>query len=318
MKFIRIMCCLLATGIFISGCSTASSIESAKIPEYTVLENTSGWLAYAARKTAKDQYEIFIYDFDTRQSTQLTDNGFADISPNWSADGQKIVYASNVNGIYQIFTMNADGSNQVQLISSKTDDTQPAWQPSLYTASRVSYQNNGNGDFDIYIYDLANKTSRSITTADSQETQAAWSPDGRRIAFVSNNDGDFDIYTMSEEGQETIKLTQNADYDSSPAWSPNGEKIAFISKRGSDQHFQLFTMNADGSQETQITQSDFTITSPVWSPNGKIIAFISESSQGSLILAIDLETRKTYQVTGGFYDYAGLSWVGKPNPASGN
>lgn len=316
MRMMKKLSLLLLFMILIVGCSTASSIESAKIPEYPIFESGNDLLAYAAQITAKDQYEIFVYHFDSRESTRLTDNGFADISPGWSADGQKILYASNVNGIYQVFTMNADGSVQTQLLYSKTNDTQPAWQPGTTIRRKISYQNNGNGDYDIYIYDLIDNSCKSITLTDSQETQASWSPDGRQIAFVSNNDGDFDIYVMNENGQDPTKLTQNEDYDSSPVWSPDGKKIAFISKRKPDQHFQLYVMNADGSQETQVTKSDFTISSPAWSPDGKAIAFISESSQGSLILAIDLETRKTYQVTSGYYSYAGLSWYRTPTVVS--
>jgi Tol biopolymer transport system component len=312
MQMIKKPFLLLLLMILITGCSTASSIESGKIPEYPIFESGTDLLAYAAQMTAKDQYEIFVYHFESKESTQLTDNGFADISPVWSADGQKILYASNVNGIYQVFTMNADGSVQTQLLYSKTDDNQPAWQPGTAMRRKISYQNNGSGDYDIYIYDLVDNSSKSITLADSQETQASWSPDGRQIAFVSNNDGDFDIYAMNEDGQDPRKLTRNEDYDSSPVWSPDGKKIAFISKRKPDQHFQLYIINADGSQETQVTKSDFTISSPAWSPDGKTIAFISESSQGSLVLAIDLETRKTYQVTSGYYSYAGLSWYRTP------
>lgn len=129
MNLIKKYILLLLLMILIAGCSTASSIESAKIPEYPIFESGNDLLAYAAQTTSKDQYEIFVYHFESKESTQLTNNGFADISPCWSADGQKILYASNVNGIYQIFTMNADGSVQTQLIYSKTDDTQPAWQP---------------------------------------------------------------------------------------------------------------------------------------------------------------------------------------------
>lgn len=302
---------MVIMSILLVGCTPVASIESAKIPDYPAFEGRNDLLAYAAQKTPKDQYEIFVYHFDRKESVQLTKNGFADISPSWSVDGQKIIYSSNVSGIYQMFSMNADGSDQIQVIYSKTDDTQPAWQPGNFSDNKISYQNKGRGDFDIYIYDPVSNTSQVLTPADSQETQAAWSPDGQKIAFVSNRDGDFDIYVMDKDGQNTKRLTSNDFYDSSPAWSPDGKKIAFISKRNPNQHFQLYVMNADGSQETQITKSDFTISSPAWSPDGKTIAFIGESSQGSLILAIELESRKIYQITSGFYDYAGLSWFGQ-------
>jgi len=298
--------------LLIVGCSAAETPTSSDKTEYPVFEGGTSKLAFASQKTTKDQYEIFVYDFATKNLSQLTTNGFADTSPSWSPDGQKLVYSSNVNGIYQLFTMKADGSEQTQLAISHTDDTQPAWEQGLTGGTKIAYQSNGNGDLDIYIYNMNNKTSKAITGTDSQETQAVWSPDGQQIAFVSNNDGDFEIYVMGASGSDPLQLTKNEAYDSSPTWSPDGKQIAFISKRSPDQHFQLFMMNADGSQETQLTRSDFTISSPTWSPDGKTLAFVSESSQGSQVLAIDLATRQIYKIISGFYNYAGLSWMKPP------
>lgn len=302
--------------LLLADCSAGLTPASSEKNVYPVFEGGTGKLAFTAQNTSKDQYEIFAYDFATTNLSRLTTNGFADTSPSWSPDGHKIVYSSNVNGIYQLFTMSSDGSEQTQLVVSHTDDTQPAWQPGTTGGNNVSYQFKSNGNFDIHVYDMINKTSKAITGIDSQETQAAWSPDGQEIAFVSNNDGDFEVYIMGANGSNLQQLTKNNAYDSSPAWSPDGKQIAFISKRSPDQHFQLYVMNVDGSQETQVTKSDFTISSPVWSPDGKNLAFVSESSQGSQILVIDLITRKIYKIASEFYDYAGLSWL-KPleNPA---
>ncbi len=298
--------------LLIAGCSAAQTPTSSDKTEYPVFEGGTSKLAFASQKTTKDQYEIFVYDFATKILSQLTTNGFADTSPGWSPDGQKIVYSSNVNGIYQLFTMKSDGSEQTQLVISHTDDTQPVWEPGPTGGIKIAYQSNGNGDLDIYIYNMIYKTSKAITGTDSQETQSAWSPDGQKIAFVSNNDGDFEIYVMGASGSNPLQLTKNEAYDSSPSWSPDGNQIAFISKRSPGQHFQLFGMNADGSQETQLTRSDFTISSPTWSPDGKTLAFVSESSQGSQILALDLTTKQLYKITSGFYDYTGLSWMKLP------
>ena len=298
--------------LLIVGCSEAQTPTSSEKTEYPVFEGGTSKLAFASQKTTKDQYEIFVYDFATKNLSQLTANGFADTSPSWSPDGQKIVYSSNVNGIYQLFTMKSDGGEQVQLILSHTDDTQPAWEPGPTGGIKIAYQSNGNGDYDIYLYNMSYKTIKAITETDSQETQAVWSPDGQQIAFVSNHDGDFEIYVMGASGSNPLQLTKNEAYDSSPSWSPDGKQIAFISRRSPDQHFQLYVMNTDGSQETQLTKSDFTISSPTWSSDGKILAFVSESSQGSQVLAIDLAMLQINKITSGFYNYAGLSWMKPP------
>ena len=47
----------------------------------------------------------------------------------WSPDGSKLAFSSNRTGTYQIFVMNADGTNVVQLTNSGSSNTQPAWSP---------------------------------------------------------------------------------------------------------------------------------------------------------------------------------------------
>ena len=51
-----------------------------------------------------------------------------EFQPAWSPDGTKIAYVSTGRTGYEIFVMNADGSNPVQL-TNNGDDEQPAWSP---------------------------------------------------------------------------------------------------------------------------------------------------------------------------------------------
>jgi len=47
---------------------------------------------------------------------QLTDNAVADLTASWSPDGSQILFHRQVAGQgLQLFTMNADGTNQTQL-----------------------------------------------------------------------------------------------------------------------------------------------------------------------------------------------------------
>ncbi len=46
---------------------------------------------------------------------QLTDNDDYDMSPVWSPNGNKIAFTSDRYGDWEIFVMNADGSNVVSL-----------------------------------------------------------------------------------------------------------------------------------------------------------------------------------------------------------
>jgi Tol biopolymer transport system component len=49
--------------------------------------------------------------------------------PTWSPDGAKIAFNRQVEETDEIFTMNANGSNQMNLTNNSTFDTSPDWQP---------------------------------------------------------------------------------------------------------------------------------------------------------------------------------------------
>jgi len=78
--------------------------------------------------------EIFVLDADDLTSvTQLT-KGAKEVEsrqPAWSADGKKLAYVVKRFGVYQIWLMNADGSEQQQIVRSGVafTDYLPAWSP---------------------------------------------------------------------------------------------------------------------------------------------------------------------------------------------
>ncbi len=62
--------------------------------------------------------------------TRLTSNSAADRYPSWSPDGSKITFASNRDGNNEIYVMDADGSNQVNLTNNVWgNDNAPDWGP---------------------------------------------------------------------------------------------------------------------------------------------------------------------------------------------
>ncbi|MCX8126557.1 MAG: hypothetical protein N3E40_05415, partial [Dehalococcoidia bacterium] len=61
---------------------------------------------------------------------KITNNEWDDITPCWSPDGTKIAFASYrdpATGAYNIYVMNADGSNPVRLTNTVQGDTEPSW-----------------------------------------------------------------------------------------------------------------------------------------------------------------------------------------------
>lgn len=79
------------------------------------------------------------------EATMLTDNGD---HPAWSPDGTKIAFSSERSGNWDIWVMNADGSNPVQITKDPADDLRPTWSPD---GTKIAFQSNRAGNLDIWV-----------------------------------------------------------------------------------------------------------------------------------------------------------------------
>src|SRR6266511_1147357 len=74
--------------------------------------------------------DVWTVDVATGDLTRLTTDPGPDRFPAWSPDGTTIVFESNRTGVFQLWLMNPDGSNQRQLTFDPTSKDQvPDWRP---------------------------------------------------------------------------------------------------------------------------------------------------------------------------------------------
>jgi Tol biopolymer transport system component len=121
-----------------------------------------------ARQRTGDIYRV---DISGKNLHRLTDSDSWDGSPIWSADGTKIIFYSGRNGKNSIFEMNADGSNQKQLI----DYSEPAVSPKLLPNGNIAFTTwKSQQDFKIMQVD---KTTAEITTLFSDSPDLMFNAD---------------------------------------------------------------------------------------------------------------------------------------------
>jgi len=128
-----------------------------------------------------------------------TDQFFSRQSQSWqsqifSPDGLKIVYYSNENGNWDIYTINIDGTGKTQLTTDTSDDLSGYFSPD---GSKIVFVSDRNGNNDIWVMDVNGDNQVSLTTSLLEDQIPSWSPDGSKILFVSDRSGNNDIWVMT-------------------------------------------------------------------------------------------------------------------------
>ena len=194
-------------------------------------------------------------------------------APEWSPDGQRIIFYTSRNGWWDIYTIDPDGSNETQLTTHETGESSPTFSPD---GSLIVFTSGRSGRSSVHIMDADGKNEVRLTGGNSSEEYHVWSPDGQQILYVSSpwNGEDYEsrgIYVMDADGSNKRLLTDHVYQDITPAWSPDSQKIAFLSDR---EDYELYVMDADGGNKRRLAQNIGTsYNGPSWSPDGKRIAY---------------------------------------------
>ncbi len=185
-----------------------------------------------------------------------------------------IVFQSDRSGNRDIYRMNADGSNIVQLTRSEADDEYPVWSPD---GRQIAFKSNRNGTFAIYIMDADGNNQRLVTSGPANDEDPAWSPDGKQIVFHSDRSGTLQLFVMNVDGSGIRRLNDTLGYNGNPAWSPDGRRIAYSGNR--IMGWNVYLVDLDGRNDIRLTDGHGACR-PDWSPDGNRIAFVSQKADG--------------------------------------
>lgn len=247
-----------------------------------------GRIAFHSDRTG--DLEIWVMNANGTEPQQLTNTPGRDIEPDWSPDGQTIVFSSNrdAEDDSQLYLMEADGGNQRRLMEFiAADQVGGRWSPD---GEWIAFFTNFDGALDIYKVRPDGSELTRLTADASNNFMPDWSPDGQRIVFVSERDRNREIYVMNADGSNPVRLTDNFADDQRPRWSPDGASILFQSDRDGQNSF--YVVDAPGVDVAgPIDQDSRLLTfpavldeSPNWALDGAAIVFTSNRDSEDLSL----------------------------------
>jgi DNA-binding SARP family transcriptional activator/Tol biopolymer transport system component/tRNA A-37 threonylcarbamoyl transferase component Bud32 len=194
------------------------------------------------------------------------------ISPVWSPGGSRIAFAGASEEGFDLYVMNADGSDITRLTDLPGDEAQPAWSPD---GNRIAFVFDDLGDphFRTGIA-VANADGTGLTELVTRDDQnlwgPTWSPDGNRIAFHS--EAREDLFVIGADGADgTAVQPDRGTVLVTAGWTPDGRRLLFLGELEGKERLQ--SMRPDGS-DVRVVLEDLPVDAPVlfdWSPDRRWI-----------------------------------------------
>jgi Tol biopolymer transport system component len=251
-------------------------------------------------------FEIFLYDSNTNDITQITNDAFGDSHvPSINGDGTRIAFTSDANinggnpeGNQEVFLYNSNTGTFLQITSEPFGDSNSSsisMAGSIIGFVSTSDINGGNpeGNREVYFYNANTNTITQITNETSGLSEPSEvSGDGSTITFISdanigggNPEGNFELYIYNVNNGAIDQITSFTSGNTfAPTINEDGTLIAFMSSaningQNPGGNFGIYLYNRGNNSFTQIVNNPTgTSETPAIDGDGHRIAFMSRAN----------------------------------------
>lgn len=233
------------------------------------------------------------------KSQWLTRGNSTDRQPNYSPDGEWVIFSSNQSGNLDIWEVSTKTGASRRL----TDDPAEDWDPDFTADGKnIIWSSNRNGHFEIWIAGSDGSGARQLTQDGVDAENPSATPDGQWIVYSSGNPAKNGVWKIRKDGSQASRLVAASTLV--PDVSPNGQYCLYVPNIGGKQYQVKVIRIADGSAVPFELVSDVFPRSR-WMPDGKAIAFIGQDEKGVRGVFVQdfapgQDTAKTRKPLGGF------------------
>jgi serine/threonine-protein kinase len=180
-------------------------------------------VAISIERTARS---VYVFDLVRASRTNLTPGGSDHWYPIWTPDGSWVTFASEEDGVWNVFRKRADGWGDTERLTEGDEMQIPySWSPDGEHLL-VTEQARESGSSIVLILPELGADRQVFEKTENAEWGPAFSPDGRWVAYTSDEEGQYEIYVKPypQTGQRWRISTEGGE---EPVWSPTRDEIYY-------------------------------------------------------------------------------------------
>jgi dipeptidyl aminopeptidase/acylaminoacyl peptidase len=186
----------------------------------------------AVQRTLNGNTDIWLVDLERGPSVRFTSGPEPDIAPMWSPRGDRIAYASQVDGVFDLFDKPLDGGERQLLVHTGDAKQITDWSRDGRHLLYRSVMTTPSADMDIWTVALAgDRAPVAVVRTPFEERDAQFSPDGTWIAYQSNESGRHEVYIQPlKGGRERQRISANGGVQA--RWRADGRELFYLTSEG--------------------------------------------------------------------------------------